>query len=174
MADSWDPLGQWLHLGEEPRPAAGTEITPRVGPRPSQTHGASGFGAKVMHRVPGQWVDVCHTCRVGQDSGGQHRAHRNGWRQFSPRRARSSSSTGPPGCLATRWPAWTAMVSPTSSSGAGQDLVSTVLTPRAISEAQGWCRVIAYISPLGEASGPLRMVHSRVTAIPDRRQPSPR
>ena len=58
MADSWDRLGQWLHLGEEPQPAAGTEITPSVGPRPSQTHGASGFGAKVMHCVPGQWVDV--------------------------------------------------------------------------------------------------------------------
>ena len=32
-----------------------------------------------------------------------------------------------------------------SRSGAGHDPVSTVLTPRAISDAQGWCSVMAYI-----------------------------
>ena len=32
-----------------------------------------------------------------------------------------------------------------SRSGAGHDLVSTVLTPRAISDAQGWRSVMAYI-----------------------------
>ena len=37
------------------------------------------------------------------------------------------------------------MVRPTSRAGAGQDLVSTVLIPRAISDTQGWCRVMAYI-----------------------------
>ena len=37
------------------------------------------------------------------------------------------------------------MVRPTSRAGAGQDLVSTVLIPSAISDTQGWCGVMAYI-----------------------------
>ena len=34
---------------------------------------------------------------------------------------------------------------PTSLAGAGQDRVSTVLIPRTISDAQGWCSVMAFI-----------------------------
>ena len=52
MADSWDRLGQWLRLDEEPQPAADAEVGPGVDPSLPQTHGASGFGGKVMHRVP--------------------------------------------------------------------------------------------------------------------------
>lgn len=36
-----------------------------------------------------------------------------------------------------------------SQPGAGQDLVSTFFTPRAISVAQVWCRVMAYIQCYG-------------------------
>ena len=146
MADSWDRLGQWLHLGEEPQPAAGTEVAPRVDPSLPQTHGAPCLGGKVMHRVPGQWVDVCHTCHTGQDSGGPTTLPAGmSPCQSSPRRARSSCSMLSPGCRTTRLPAWMAMVCPTSRAGVGQDLVSTVLIPREIKDTQGWCRVMAYI-----------------------------
>ena len=77
MADSWDRLGQWLHLGEEPQPAADAEVAPGVDSSLPQTHGTSGFGGKVMRRVPGQRVDVPHTSHAGQNSGGQHRARRD-------------------------------------------------------------------------------------------------
>ena len=50
--------------------------------------------------------------------------------QPSPKWAGSSSSTGSPGCLTTRLPAWTAMVWLTSRYGTGRDLVSTVLIPK--------------------------------------------
>ena len=49
-----------------------------------------------------------------------------------------------------------------SRSGAGHDLVSTVLTPRAISDALGWCSVMAYIWWYG-APGHSR----RLTTAPD-------
>ena len=53
------------------------------------------------------------------------------------------------------------MVWPTRRAGAGQDRVSTVLIPRAISVAQGWCSVMAYIdSPLA-GSDTLPDGHSR-------------
>ena len=98
-----------------------------------------------MPRIVGQRVDVPHTGHSGQDGGGQHRAGRD-----MP--APVLSQTGPQFLLDSvarpfdhSLPAWMAMVRPTSRAGAGQDLVSTVLIPRAISDAQGWCRVMAYI-----------------------------
>ena len=65
--------------------------------------------------------------------------------QSWPTRSRSSRSMHSPGHRTSRLPAWMAMVCSSRCSGAGQDLVSTFLIPRAISVTQGWCRVMAYI-----------------------------
>ena len=73
----------------------------------------------------------------------------------SPSRARSSRSMRSPGRRTTRLPACTAMTWPSSRSGAGQDLVSTLFTPRAISVAQGWRKVIAYTGSSLEGPEPL-------------------
>ena len=54
------------------------------------------------------------------------------------------------------------MVWPSSRSGAGQDLVSTFLTPRAISVAQGWCRVMAYTGSSREGTVMFHGGHSAV------------
>ena len=144
MASHRHRLRQRLHVGQEPQPAAGAEVAPRVDLGPFQTHG-----------TPGPVQPTCTACPVDRSMCSARAMPARAAvastapagtvrRQSSPRRARIFRSMGSPGCFTPRRSAWTAMICPTNWAGAGQDRVSTIFTPRAVSDAQGWCRVMAY------------------------------
>ena len=99
-----------------------------VDPGLSQTHGASDFGAAVMHSVAAQRVDATHARHTGQGGGGQHRARRNGLASVLSRVCPHSLIGGTAWLRdTTRLPAWMATVWPTSRYGADQDRISTGL-----------------------------------------------
>ena len=80
---------------------------PRVNRRPSQTHGASDLGARVMDRVPGHQVYVHHPGHAGPGGGGQHHTRRYG---LAPVLAQASPQL--PFNGNARLTAWMAMVWP--------------------------------------------------------------
>ena len=98
-----------------------------------------------MHSVSGRWADVLYLGHSGQDGGGQHRARRDGplpvLAQMSPQLPFYGNARLPDHPLA----GVDGDGLPHQVAGAGQDWASTDLMPRAISDAQGWCRVMAYI-----------------------------
>ena len=74
MASDRRRLRQRLHVGEEPQPTPGTEVTPRVDPRPSQSHGAPDLGGGVTRHTPGRQVHVLRPSHGSQ--GGETAADR--------------------------------------------------------------------------------------------------
>ena len=154
---------QRLHVAEQPQPAAGAEVAPGIDSRLPQIHGASGVGAAVMHRVAGQRVDAIHSRHTGQRSGGQHRTHRNGpapvLSQVCPHSPIDGTARLRDHTLASVDSNGLTNQTCRRRPGPGLD----TLDAQGDQEAQGWCRVMAYIGPLAEASGTLRKVHSRET-----------
>ena len=52
------PHRQPPHIGQEPHPAVVTEVSPRVDPGPSQTHGTPGLSAARMYGCQGRRQNV--------------------------------------------------------------------------------------------------------------------